>query len=133
MKVYRVIAIACSALLVGTVLADPYTFHATASDYVVPAAWWQTALALADVALLIAVGALLWRKRDQTAFWVTGAEVLYALTLGIAFVVRDGVNRFVEGIGAEQYLSLYFGFIMLRVVLLLLTHALATTSLSAAT
>ena len=84
----RPVAILLVIGLVASVLLDPYTFHLTASDFVQPAPWWQLTLGLTDAALLILVGVLLWRWLPRTAFWVAGAEALYALALGIGFVVR---------------------------------------------
>jgi hypothetical protein len=111
------------ALMVG-VLLDPYTFSKTASDFVEPGPWWQMALGLLDAALLAWIAVLLTRRRALAAFWVAGTELVYALSLGIVFVARDGVSRFVAGFGAEEYLTLYLASIGLRVVLLLLTQTL---------
>lgn len=116
------VAIVLVAVLVASVLLDPYTFHLTASDLVQPAPWWQRTLGLADVALLVLLGVLLWRRRPTLAFWVAGGETLYALALGIGFVARDGVARFIAGFGAEEYLTLYLGAIAVRVLVLLLTR-----------
>jgi hypothetical protein len=121
----RPVAILLVVMLVAGVLLDPYTFHSTASDFVQPAAWWQRTLGLTDAALLLLIGVLLWRRLPRTAFWVAGAEALYALALGIGFVEREGVARFIAGFGAEQYLTEYLGMIALRVVVLLLAQALA--------
>jgi hypothetical protein len=124
----RAIAILLAGLLAVGVLLDPYTFRHTASDFVEPAPWWQVTLGLADAALLLCTGMLLLRRLPLAAFWVAGAELLYALTLGVLFVARDGVARFVAGFGAEEYLTLYLATIALRVVLLLLTSTLRSAS-----
>jgi len=121
----RPLAILLVVALIAGVLLDPYTLHLTASDFVQPAPWWQRTLGLMDVALLVSVGILLWRRLPRSAFWVAGAEALYALVLGIGFVERDGITRFVAGFGAQEYLTLYFGTIVVRVIVLLLAHALA--------
>lgn len=123
----RSIAVGVALVLVAGVLLDPYTFRESASDEIVLAPWWQMALGLADAALLVLVAILLWRRRSS-AFWIIGAELLYALTLGAVFVARDGVSRFLAGIGAREYLTLYLGTLALRVVLLMLARTVATGS-----
>ena len=111
------------ALLIGGVLRDPYTFHLNASDYVAPAPTWQVALGLLDVALLVLSIVTAWRGRLGSAFTLLVLEALFALTLAAALVARDGVARFVTGLGAEQYLTEYFALIGLRFVLLTLVRA----------
>jgi hypothetical protein len=122
----RPVAILLVVVLVAGVLLDPYTFHSTASDFVQPAPWWQLTLGLTDAALLVLVGVLLWRRLPRTAFWVAGTEALYALALGIGFVERDGIARFVAGFGAEEYLTMYLGTIASRVLVLMFVQALAS-------
>ena len=124
----RAIGIFLAGLLAVGVLLDPYTLRHTASDYIEPAPWWQMTLGLADAAFLVCVAMLLLRRLPLAAFWVAGAELLYALVLGIVFVARDGVSRFVAGFGAEEYLALYLATIALRLVLLFVTSALRSAS-----
>lgn len=111
------------SLLIGVLAAacilDPYALHANASDAVLHAPWWQTGLALLDVGLLGTALSLVWRGRDAAAFKLIGVEALFNLIVNLAWLLRDGVGRFVRGFGGEEYLSVYLILIALRVVLLL--------------
>ena len=114
----RAVGVALAALLAAAVLLDPYTLHQTASDAILPAPAWQLALGLADVALLAAVGVLAFRREWPRASDVLTVETIFALSLAIALVTRDGVGRFVRGFAAEEYVSLYLASIAVRVLLL---------------
>jgi hypothetical protein len=114
----RAVGVALAALLAAAVLLDPYTLHQTASDAVLPAPAWRLALGLADVALLAAVGVLAFRREWPRASDVLTVETIFALSLAIALVTRDGVGRFVRGFAAEEYVSLYLASIAVRVLLL---------------
>jgi len=105
-------------VLLATVLLDPYTRWLNASDGSIPAPSWQTALQLADAAFLVCVLALAARKMPRQASTVLALEAVYNLFLNFGFVMRDGVNRFSRGFGGEEYLSLYFIVIGIRVLLL---------------
>ncbi len=67
------------------------------------------------------------RDRLGLASGALVAETLLNLGMSIAFIQRDGVSRFVRGLGAEEYLSAYLVLVGLR-VLLLAWFLLAVTS-----
>jgi hypothetical protein len=114
----RAAGVALSGLLVLAVLLDPYTLSHDASDFVRPGPAWQIALGLTDVVLLLGVGIFAFRQAWQRAFNVLTCEILLALLAAIVLVQRDGVARFIQGLGAEEYASFYLGSIALRVILL---------------
>ena len=114
----RAAGVGLSALLAIAVLLDPYTLRHDASDFVRPGPAWQIALGLTDVVLLAGVGILAFRQVWRRAFSLLTCEILFALLAAIVLVQRDGVARFIQGFGAEEYASFYLGSIALRVILL---------------
>jgi hypothetical protein len=113
----------CGLLIVvilgGGVLWDPYTFYADASDVLIRAPWWQLTLGLTNLALLAVVAWAFWTGSLRRAFVYLAVETLYHLSLGIALVVRDGIERFIVGIGATESVTVFLFLVLLRVVLLL--------------
>lgn len=126
----RTVALMGTAALLLAVLFDPYTFRKTASDAVVAAAPWQTALGLVDALLLAVAGLHVWRTNVRMAFRVLCVEALFNLALSIAWILRDGLARFSRGFGGEEYLSAYLGLMMLRVTLLLVLSGSSSAVLS---
>ncbi len=107
------------ALVALSVVTDPYTFHFTGSDAFVAAPVWQSGLALLDIALLVSGAVLLLRDVKRVAFFVLLADLICAVTLNGILIHRDGVSRFIWGIGAERHVrdvALAFG---LRVLVLM--------------
>lgn len=107
-----------SALILFSVAVDPYTLRRTAGDYVEWAPWWQVSLGIVNLLLLITLLVLVWRGDMRRASRLLTAETLYNIGVALALVHRDGIARFIHGIGAEQYLSFYLVAIGLRVILL---------------
>jgi hypothetical protein len=64
----RRIAIALAALVLVTVLLDPYTFLRSASDAIVRAPWWQLSFGLLDASLVACGLALVWGRRFEVTF-----------------------------------------------------------------
>jgi hypothetical protein len=120
------------ALVVATVLLDPYTFHFNASDYILPAPTWQLSLGLVDALLVISGVLVAWRGHREIAFLLLSFDALFAIGLCAILVHRDGLERFAAGIGAQEYLSLYLAALALRILLLVLVHRMPTTSAQAA-
>ena len=120
------------ALVAATVLLDPYTFHLNAGDVLFRAPTWQLSLGLVDALLVVSGVLAAWRGRRDTAFLLLAFEALFTLGLCAVLVHRDGLQRFVAGIGDQEYLSLYLAALALRVILLTLVHRMATTSNEAA-
>lgn len=114
----RIILTSLSVLVLFSVLLDPYTFRRTASDYVEWAPGWQMLLGITDLVLLVALVALVGHGSFLRASQLLMAETLYSLTVASVLLQRDGLARFVHGIGAEQYLTLYLAALGLRVVLI---------------
>jgi len=90
-------------LVALSIWGDPYTFHLTGSDAVVPAPLWQTTLALLDLGLVVAAVISLVRSRWRAALSICGGEFLYALAFNALLVARDGIDRFYWGFGAESH------------------------------
>jgi hypothetical protein len=102
-------------VVIGGILLDPYSFYQTASDVRVPAQWSQTTLAMVDV-LLVVIGAVFaWRQKPYHALLTLSGEMIFNLALVISQVAQQGVSRFVMGFGAEEYLSIYLGTLVIRV------------------
>lgn len=112
----RVLTSAAALLLAGVTLWDPYTLPLDASDLERPAPWWQFALGLTDVSLLATVAALVWRRR-KGAHHVALGELFFALGAAFVLVRREGVTRFVHGVAADEYLSLFLVTVAIRVAL----------------
>ena len=126
----RIIAIALVCLALSSVLLDPYTWSLNGADLVIRAPVWQTTLALVDASLLaLAIGYLLRRQNVYASRVLTG-EILYALAVAILLVNRDGVARFVHGLGADEFLSAYLLALSLRVAALVLMRASTDRQLS---
>jgi hypothetical protein len=119
-------------LVVATVLLDPYTFHLNASDYLQPAPAWQLSLGLVDALLVVSGVLVAWRGRREIGFLVLSFEALFTLGLCAILVHRDGVERFVAGIGAQEYLSVYLAALALRILLLVVVHRMPTATAQAA-
>jgi hypothetical protein len=116
LKICRLLIV---VILGGGVLWDPYTFYADASDVLIRAPWWQLTLGLTNLALLAIVAWAFWTGSLRGAFVYLAVETLYHLSLGIALVVRDGIERFIVGIGATESVTVFLFLVLLRVVLLL--------------
>lgn len=114
----RAVLVVLSVLVLLSVATDPYTFRRTAGDYVEWAPWWQLSLGVLNLLLLCVLLVLVWRGRTWRASQVLAVETLYNLGVALALLHRDGLTRFIQGIGAEEYLSLYLLSIALRVILL---------------
>lgn len=125
-RTVRALSIAVTVLLVLAVLADPYTLRASGSDSIVLAPWWQLLLGLADVALLLVVGLLLFRRAYRPANVVARLELPFAIAACLILILRDGRVRFITGLGAQDFASLYFATLLLRVLLIELTRRLST-------
>lgn len=114
----RLAMIALIGILILTVLLDPYTLHYNGSDAILPGPWWQRALGLGSVVLLVLVAALIWRAALEKAGGVLCAETLMSLGFSVVLIQRDGLARFQMGFGAEENLSWYLAALGLRVLLL---------------
>ena len=99
----RILFVVGLALVALSVLVDPYTFHLTGSDAVVPAPLWQTSLALVDFGFVVAAVVSLVGGRGRAALSICVGEFLYALAFNLLMVARDGVARFYWGFGAESH------------------------------
>jgi len=118
-QIQRILLSIGVALVALSVLTDPYTFHLTGSDAFVAAPLWQSGLALLEIVLLLGGAALVLRDVGRPAFVVLLADVLCAVTLNAILTHRDGVSRFIWGIGAERHVrdvAVAFG---LRVLVLM--------------
>ena len=128
----KVLVLVLGALVGATILLDPYTFHFNAGDVLYPAPLWQLSLGLVDALLVVSGVLAALRDRAQLAFLVLAFEGLFTLGLCTILVQRDGVDRFVAGFGAQEYLSLYLAALALRIILLTLVHRMPTISKKAA-
>jgi hypothetical protein len=117
----RVAAGVIGFALLACIALDPYTWYRDASDAAVRAPWWQTALAGADALLIAGFAVHAWRSDYRAASLCLAAAIVVNLLTNAAYVSRDGVDRFLMGFGAEQYLSLYLGTIAIRALLLIWT------------
>lgn len=109
---------AATIVVILSVLWDPYTFFRDASDLVIRAPLWQVAAGLIDLVFLSAVAWSFWRGMIQRAAQLLMFETIYSLALSIGFVMRDGLDRYIRGIGAQEFLSVYLLMIIIRVVLI---------------
>lgn len=105
-------------VIAAGVLLDPYTWRETGSDAVTAAPWWQTALAVSSLGLLGFTALSVWRSRNARAATAVLVEGLVSLISAAVLVERDGTNRFVHGLGAEQLLSWYLLLVACRMLLL---------------
>jgi len=128
----KVLILVLGVLVGATILLDPYTFHLNAGDVLYPAPLWQLGLGLVDALLVVSGVLAALRDRAQLAFLVLAFEGLLTLGLCTILVQRDGVDRFVAGFGAQEYLSLYLTALALRIILLTLVHLMPTISKKAA-
>lgn len=115
MQERRLLTAAALFTVLGSTLVDPYTWFGDASDFVMPAPTWQTALGLANAALLIGSLVLMWRKRYGKVLAVLVGEFSFNVALNLIYLDRDGLQRFSHGFAGEQYLSWYLLFLLLRV------------------
>lgn len=117
----RVVQSAVLLILCAAVLLDPLTWHKDASDVVMKAPLTQTLVAFASVALLLSALVFLWRGRSSATAAAIFIEVV-VLSLWNAFLVHSiGVNRYVRGFGAEEFLSVFLVLIAVRVSMLYFT------------
>lgn len=106
------------AVIAAGVVVDPYSWNASASDAVVAPSVWQPIMAVLALMLLVGSAACVWRERGPIAARLVVLEALLSLMVAAALVRRDGVSRFVRGIGAEEYLSIFLVLVAMRVLLL---------------
>lgn len=125
----RVILLLLVLLVAAFMLVDPYTLHLNAKDVVLPAPLWQVSLGIADVGLLLFAAILVWKNQFLNASAAVAIETVFNLVLNVALVARDGLSRFIHGLGAQEYLSLYLSAIALRVLVFLALQQSAATSL----
>jgi hypothetical protein len=128
----KVLILVLGALVAASILLDPYTFHLNAGDVLYPAPLWQLSFGLVDAVLVVSGVLAALRDRAQVAFLLLAFEGLFSIGLCAILVHRDGVERFVAGFGAQEYLSLYFAALALRIILLTLIHRMPTVSKKAA-
>lgn len=121
----RYVQAVLSAFVLFSVTVDPYTFRRTAGDYVQWGPWWQVALGIVDLLLLVALLAFVWRRDTRRSAQVLAIESLFNIAVAIGLLHRDGIARFIQGFGAEEYLSFYLFALAIRVLLLfaILTRA----------
>lgn len=103
----RVLTVSLVICVAVSVFFDPYTWYASGNDLRVPGPWWQSLLAAGDLLLLGSTVALLARGRVLGPIQLLAVETMYNTTMNALLVARDGIQRFVGGVGASQYLSTY--------------------------
>lgn len=114
----RTAALGGAIVLVVWTIMDPFTFHCCGGDILNRAAWWHTALGVADVALLGAFGVFAWRGQTTIAFVTLTLEALYVLASAILSLRVAGLLRFTSGYAGTEFLSLFLATIGLRIILL---------------
>lgn len=117
----KLACIVLAAAVAAGVLADPYTFGANSGHFRVPAPLWQTTLAILEVLLLCLYAAAIWKGRRRRAIGTLSAATMLNISLNIALVLRDGVDRFSLAFGTREYLSVYLVSLLIRVGLLVVT------------
>ena len=115
--VWRIPPLAVLCIVIVIVYHDPYTFYENASDLRRYGPWWQIGAGLLDLALLIIAAWHIVRGDLPATVAVLSLGAVYSLGLGVIYVERDGVSRFVGGVGGEQFLTVYLLAIGLRVFL----------------
>jgi hypothetical protein len=106
-----------TAILLAGVLTDPYTYARTGSDAILPAPLWQSAFAILDVGVLLALVVLAIRHRLRGAMVLAVCETIFYLVGNAALYLRDGRERFVHGFGAESNLTEHVTVLIVRLVL----------------
>lgn len=114
----RVLSFTLLVMLVVGVLVDPTTFHLNASHAAPAAPVWQTALALADLCMLAVALILSVEHRYRWAILALSAETAFHVLLSVAYLTRDGLSRFANNIGHDEYLALYMLLISVRAILI---------------
>lgn len=99
------------------ILLDPATFRLNASHAAPPAPWWQTLLALMDLALLAYLAAVLAERQYRRAIFILALETTFNLALSIGYVLRDGLERFSNNVGHSEYLVIYLVLLAFRAIL----------------
>lgn len=117
---HRITSIATAIGLGAVLLLDPYTFSASTSHFRLPAPWWQTLLAITELALLIGFVAAVWKAKRRPAIVILGLGTGLNLAANTMYVVRDGLSRFSVAFGTGELLSVYLLTIAARLALLVM-------------
>jgi len=86
----------------------------------------RTVRASAIAVTILLILAVLVRRADRSANVVARVELPFAIAAAFILILRDGRIRFIAGLGAEDFASLYFATLLLRVLLIELTRRLST-------
>jgi hypothetical protein len=105
-------------IIVAGIILDPVSWNRTGSDGIVGAPSWQVAMSMISICLLLASAESMRRGRSAQAGLLLLTEAMVTLLAAELLVHRDGLYRFVRGIGGEESLSLYLPLIAARIVLL---------------
>jgi hypothetical protein len=116
------LAIVVLGLLTVGVLWEPYTSVLHRSDVIIPAPFWQAAVAYIDIGILVAIATLSAKRRFETASVVMILELGFYLCRNAVLLIRDGWHLFIygNGLGPVSVLSEYVVFLVLRALLIML-------------
>lgn len=116
----RLIACALVAVLICTVLIDPYGWHWWASYDVGIQVWWKPAIGIVDILLLAFVGNAAATQRWRRAARLSAAECVFAIIAGLLIAHRDLIRNAAQIAwfpGLRVLLAMYVATLGLRVVL----------------
>ena len=106
-RLLRIFVLVSLFVLAAALLIDPYTWRRTGGDLIVSAPLWQRVVAWASVVALGAAFVMTLRRKWKTAIDLALLAAVVNLGWNVVLVGRDGMARFVRGIGAEPYLFAY--------------------------
>jgi hypothetical protein len=129
--VRRAAVILGALVLIVGVLLEPTTFSATGADAAFPAPWWQTGIAIADVALIAACAGWAFEQRFRKAQLALIAEGAFNACVALGYTLRDGADHFEGGFASSYRFSVYLSLIAVR-FLVIAVLAVRTTTLDVA-
>jgi hypothetical protein len=89
------------AMILITLLLDPYTFGDAGGEIGLTYRSWQSVAAAVQAAALVAVAACAWLSGFRRALALASVEFSSCVALNVLYLIRDGTARFDSGYSGD--------------------------------